>query len=115
MRLVIVSNRLPFAAVKRGDRLFLRSSTGGLVSGLTEYLEWAEKTVPGASHVWLGWPGIDVEEDLRETLKSKAASKYHAVPIFIDSQTMDKFYHGDRKSTRLNSSHVSISYAVFCL
>src|SRR5699024_11551248 len=24
-------------------------------------------------------------------------------------------YHKDRKSTRLNSSHVSISYAVFCL
>src|SRR5699024_11933641 len=24
-------------------------------------------------------------------------------------------YHIDRKSTRLNSSHVSISYAVFCL
>src|SRR5699024_11955285 len=27
----------------------------------------------------------------------------------------DYFYFGDRKSTRLNSSHVSISYAVFCL
>src|SRR6266513_4686460 len=27
----------------------------------------------------------------------------------------DKQVHGDRKSTRLNSSHVSISYAVFCL
>src|SRR5699024_12729009 len=25
------------------------------------------------------------------------------------------FTHTDRKSTRLNSSHVSISYAVFCL
>src|SRR5690606_41999788 len=25
------------------------------------------------------------------------------------------FYQGDRKSTRLNSSHVKISYAVFCL
>src|SRR5207249_614416 len=25
------------------------------------------------------------------------------------------FFGGDRKSTRLNSSHVSISYAVFCL
>src|SRR5690625_6705304 len=24
-------------------------------------------------------------------------------------------YSGDRKSTRLNSSHVAISYAVFCL
>src|SRR5438067_7253850 len=27
----------------------------------------------------------------------------------------DKLLIGDRKSTRLNSSHVSISYAVFCL
>src|SRR5690625_6278364 len=26
-----------------------------------------------------------------------------------------KFYNSDRKSTRLNSSHVAISYAVFCL
>src|SRR5699024_11908825 len=26
-----------------------------------------------------------------------------------------QFLNGDRKSTRLNSSHVSISYAVFCL
>src|SRR6267143_843256 len=26
-----------------------------------------------------------------------------------------KQYHADRKSTRLNSSHSSISYAVFCL
>src|SRR3712207_7970080 len=24
-------------------------------------------------------------------------------------------HHGDRKSTRLNSSHANISYAVFCL
>src|SRR5690554_7379133 len=27
----------------------------------------------------------------------------------------DRFGHEDRKSTRLNSSHVRISYAVFCL
>src|SRR5690348_5823912 len=27
----------------------------------------------------------------------------------------DEFHRGDRKSTRLNSSHPSISYAVFCL
>src|SRR5699024_11641624 len=33
------------------------------------------------------------------------------------SLSMSGFCHGclDRKSTRLNSSHVSISYAVFCL
>src|SRR5262245_63573286 len=27
----------------------------------------------------------------------------------------DQFLQGDRKSTRLNSSHLGISYAVFCL
>src|SRR5258707_10285589 len=27
----------------------------------------------------------------------------------------DQGAHGDRKSTRLNSSHANISYAVFCL
>src|SRR5690625_6610686 len=28
---------------------------------------------------------------------------------------VDYFFQTDRKSTRLNSSHVAISYAVFCL
>src|SRR5438874_11906645 len=28
---------------------------------------------------------------------------------------LEQFFHGDRKSTRLNSSHVEISYAVFWL
>src|SRR5690606_40866261 len=35
-------------------------------------------------------------------------------PIYI-SLIFDKIFGGDRKSTRLNSSHVKISYAVFCL
>src|SRR5690625_6828170 len=32
------------------------------------------------------------------------------VPVLVK-----QFYQQDRKSTRLNSSHVAISYAVFCL
>src|SRR5699024_12046247 len=41
----------------------------------------------------------------------------HVIDTSKDSvyeQVMD-ITNGDRKSTRLNSSHVSISYAVFCL
>src|SRR5437899_10143299 len=30
-------------------------------------------------------------------------------------QQLQRRVHGDRKSTRLNSSHLGISYAVFCL
>src|SRR5699024_12077489 len=42
--------------------------------------------------------------DLRQPLRRHPREQVH--PLVID---------GDRKSTRLNSSHVSISYAVFCL
>src|SRR5690242_21629967 len=33
----------------------------------------------------------------------------------VDASTTRKYGGTDRKSTRLNSSHMSISYAVFCL
>src|SRR5690242_21038288 len=40
-------------------------------------------------------------------------SNYHALQLGLNK----RLSHGlqDRKSTRLNSSHMSISYAVFCL
>src|SRR5436305_2334299 len=37
------------------------------------------------------------------------------VAAYCDSQLAARVAVGDRKSTRLNSSHVRISYAVFCL
>src|SRR5207249_5687373 len=36
-------------------------------------------------------------------------------PLVLGISRSVRFSEGDRKSTRLNSSHVSISYAVFCL
>src|SRR5690349_23393338 len=36
-------------------------------------------------------------------------------PIVAIANSYTQFVPGDRKSTRLNSSHVEISYAVFCL
>src|SRR5205807_7063143 len=36
------------------------------------------------------------------------------IPIALDGQTLAVTFQ-DRKSTRLNSSHLVISYAVFCL
>src|SRR5690606_20994255 len=39
----------------------------------------------------------------------------HERPAHESQIGVDPNRHGDRKSTRLNSSHVKISYAVFCL
>src|SRR2546430_12740255 len=43
---------------------------------------------------------------LKQARLTGALEDYYASPIGVD---------GDRKSTRLNSSHSQISYAVFCL
>src|SRR5699024_11844567 len=40
---------------------------------------------------------------------------YDGLGVVIAAQDDEKVGYQDRKSTRLNSSHVSISYAVFCL
>src|SRR3712207_8332044 len=36
-------------------------------------------------------------------------------PVIEDGAAVEPDHVGDRKSTRLNSSHANISYAVFCL
>src|SRR5690625_5388393 len=54
------------------------------------------------------------------TLRSQGRVPYLRCPIgerWIDYSRYRRFisFKSDRKSTRLNSSHVAISYAVFCL
>src|SRR5690606_39668708 len=56
--------------------------------------------------------GVDVEgcrEQRVEGIHADAALETRP------GQLAELALHGDRKSTRLNSSHVKISYAVFCL
>src|SRR5947207_12725633 len=53
------------------------------------FFEWSEAVIPGATD-WSEEKRVALQADMHETLQ-------------------------DRKSTRLNSSHTVISYAVFCL
>src|SRR5690554_7386230 len=58
--------------------------------------------------------------------KQKVVMEHGNEKVVFDEKTFDPYFKGlgtepfwniqiDRKSTRLNSSHVRISYAVFCL
>src|SRR5699024_12494420 len=65
-------------------------------------------------------PNVSISDDYLLGLYHLA--KFHDVDTYNDlfnkDVSMSTQYHDlslDRKSTRLNSSHVSISYAVFCL
>src|SRR5690606_39835579 len=56
--------------------------------------------------------------DARAKEIAEIDGKVAVIPVYgVLADRMDLFsaMSGDRKSTRLNSSHVKISYAVFCL
>src|SRR5437868_14321242 len=53
--------------------------------------------------------------DLRELLVNRARSFIYTTGLSPACVAAGQAALRDRKSTRLNSSHVSISYAVFCL
>src|SRR5207253_11223199 len=55
----------------------------------------------------------DPRSELHGDRRNGGASERHPGLTVAPDDEID--LHGDRKSTRLNSSHVAISYAVFCL
>src|SRR5690349_22203805 len=55
-------------------------------------------------------------ERVRDRLvRERGGEQHRAVRFLAPQEAPDVRRHRDRKSTRLNSSHVEISYAVFCL
>src|SRR5690625_3154476 len=65
------------------------------------------------AHALLGGYGDEFGIHLAETIRRHLAD-VKAGRVDGDQETLEVAV-GDRKSTRLNSSHVAISYAVFCL
>src|SRR2546427_3680317 len=51
-------------------------------------------------------------QQLRARLLARPPAAHEPIFVPIEKQDLDRL---DRKSTRLNSSHSQISYAVFCL
>src|SRR5207245_10857335 len=84
-----------------------RSSDLGTIVGIQIALRWFQNFV--------GWNGLGVPRNIvREAAGGQAADAVIANSPKVRSE-IRRFYRIDRKSTRLNSSHGSISYAVFCL
>lgn len=113
-RLIIVSNRLPINLVKEGERIVARESVGGLVTGLGAYLESLDESSPfGDEFIWVGWPGMHLDEDADFDFSSKIMGKFSIEPVNISEEDMDKFYHGFCNATLWPLFHYFPSYVVY--
>src|SRR5437868_6443491 len=77
--------------------------------GLTGTVQSVVEGEAGAYEVHNDWERHDRVERLLEKMKLPATMEFAALSAGQKRRVLL-----DRKSTRLNSSHVSISYAVFC-
>ncbi|TGE35793.1 bifunctional alpha,alpha-trehalose-phosphate synthase (UDP-forming)/trehalose-phosphatase [Desulfosporosinus fructosivorans] len=94
MRLLIVSNRLPLNGVQKDGKLHFEQSAGGLVSGLSSYLDSLKSSsAQDVEYVWIGWPGITVQDKLQTEVKNVLVD-LHASPVFLSEKAMEKFYLG---------------------
>ena len=99
MRLIVVSNRLPFTVSFAGGRPCFEASPGGLTTGLSSYLvpSVTSTATPHAGppdYLWLGWPGGAVPAEHRQTVTDYGRTNHKAVPVFLEQECMERFYHG---------------------
>src|SRR5689334_6263983 len=92
MRLIIVSNRLPYTLATTENQFELKPSLGGLVTGIKAYLKHFTES-PQRDHLWVGWPGITVKDNEKELVIEKLQQK-NCHPILINGSVMEKFYAG---------------------
>ncbi|HEV2318374.1 MAG TPA: bifunctional alpha,alpha-trehalose-phosphate synthase (UDP-forming)/trehalose-phosphatase, partial [Verrucomicrobiae bacterium] len=114
MRLVVVSNRLPFTVSFKDGAPEFKSSTGGLSTGLASYLRQANAGVGDRlDYFWLGWPGTSIAPEFEDAVRKHGEEEYKCAPVFLPEESMDRFYHGFCNKTIWPLFHYFPSLAQF--
>jgi trehalose 6-phosphate synthase/phosphatase len=95
MRLVVVSNRLPFTVSFKDGTPQFKPSAGGLTTGLWSYLD--RKALDGAErpdYLWMGWPGASVPPEHEAAVRTYAEQQFKSGPVYLPEESMDRFYLG---------------------
>ncbi|KAG6424445.1 hypothetical protein SASPL_114863 [Salvia splendens] len=86
-RLLVVANRLPVSAVRRGeDSWSLEISAGGLVSALLGVTEFEAR--------WIGWAGVNVPDEVGKKALTAALAEKKCIPVFLDEEIVHQYYNG---------------------
>lgn len=114
MKLCVTSNRLPVTATERANQISYQESSGGLVSGLSAYLDYLRLTAfTPMPCVWVGWPGGTISPKQEAHVRQHLRAHHQAVPVFLSEKIMDKFYHGFCNKTVWPLFHYFPTYTVY--
>jgi len=88
-RLIMVSNRLPLSRVKDPvtGKVEYRMSSGGLVTALQGVRDELD-------FLWIGWLGCEIPPEEQSAVREQLLSEYHALPVFLSDDLVDKYYNG---------------------
>lgn len=110
-RLIIVSNRMPFTITAAEDGITMTEATGGLVTGLRSYI--AAQSGTFSEIVWVGWPGTTIRPEFQDAVREQARTTSSGLPVFLDAESMDLFYHGFCNKTLWPLFHYFPVYAAY--
>lgn len=100
MRLVVVSNRLPFTVSIVEGKPHFRESSGGLVTGLWSYLERRNSNArEPLEYLWVGWPGAPIPPEHQAQVREHGQARFKAWPVFLTEESIDRFYFGFSNKT----------------
>ncbi|XP_071715169.1 alpha,alpha-trehalose-phosphate synthase [UDP-forming] 1-like [Rutidosis leptorrhynchoides] len=86
-RLIVVANRLPVSAVRKGSTCWnLDVSAGGLVNALLGITEFEA--------IWIGWAGVNVADEIGQKSLSECLAKKKCYPVFLDEELVQLYYNG---------------------
>jgi trehalose 6-phosphate synthase/phosphatase len=94
-RIIIVSNRLPVTVSVNNGAMSFTESVGGLATGLRSLLNAMENPFPFTpKYLWVGWPGNTINDDMKESVKSKLFFEHNSHPVFLSESDVENFYQG---------------------
>jgi trehalose 6-phosphate synthase/phosphatase len=99
-RLIIISNRLPFAIDKHENGMHVRQSSGGLVSALKSYLEAHQMdSSTFTDQIWVGSLDATEEDWLKAKEENLVRIDYQIEPLFAERTLYEGYYNGFANST----------------
>lgn len=105
---IIVSNRLPVKVSEKDGKFIFVPSEGGLATGLGSIYKEGD-------NVWVGWPGMEIQEEERKDQVTKALDELNLLPVFLTQEEINQYYEGFSNEILWPVFHYMTTYARYQL